>query len=356
MTTINKFKNILTGSLLLACSVLLAGNEDRAGQAGANELLINPWARTGGWGGANAAFVKNVEALSLNVGGLSFCKGTEVTFAHTQWLKGSGLNINALGLAQKVGESGALGISVMSLDFGDIQRTTEINPDGGNGNFTPQFITIGLGYSREFSNSIHGGIALKVISEAIADVKAQGLAIDAGIQYVTGFNKERDNLKFGIALRNVGAPMKYDGEGLSFRNSNDEYTSNINVLMQQKADRFELPSLVSIATAYDIKMAEDHRLTTALNFTSNSFIRDQFALGLEYGFKNLLMIRGAYTIDKKDKNAIIDEEISALIGPSGGVSIQLPLGKTGKYFGIDYAYRATKTFDGTHTFGARFVL
>ena len=68
------------------------------------------------------------------------------------------------------------------------------------------------------------------------------------------------------------------------------------------------------------------------------------------------MIRGAYTIDKRDKNAIIDEEISALIGPSAGFNIQLPLGKSGKYFGIDYAYRATKTFDGTHTFGARFVL
>lgn len=354
--TIQQLKYMLAGGLLLSTSLIMAGNEDRAGQAGANELLINPWARSGSWGGANGALVKNVEALSLNMGGLSFCKGTEITFAHSQWLKGSGININALGLAQKVGESGALGLSVMSLDFGDIERTTEKNPDGGNGTFAPQFFTIGLGYSKEFSNSIHGGLSVKIISEAIGDVKAQGIAIDAGIQYVTGFNKERDNLKFGIALRNVGAPMKFDGEGLSFRNSNDQYTNNINVLQQQKADRFELPALVNIGAAYDIKGGEDHRFTPAISFTSNSFIRDQFGLGLEYGFKNLLMIRGAYTFDKKDKNAIIDYEISSMIGGSFGVSLQLPLGKSGKYFGIDYGYRATKTFDGTHTFGARFVL
>ena len=355
----HKLKYIVAAGLLLASSLTMAGNEDRAGQAGANELLINPWARSGGWGGANAAIVKNVEAMSLNVGGLSFCKGTEVTFAHSQWLKGSGININALGLAQKVGESGALGISLVSLDFGNIERTTEKNPDGGNGNFTPQFFTIGLAYSKEFSNSIHGGITVRAISEAIADVKSQGIALDAGIEYVTGFNKERNNLKFGIALRNVGAPMKFDGEGLSYRNDNSNAsggTVDINVLQQQKADRFELPSLVNIGAAYDIKAGEDHRFTPAITFTSNSFIRDQFALGLEYGFKNLFMIRGGYTFDKKDKNAIIDYQISALLGPSAGISLQLPLGKSGKYFGIDYSYRATKTFDGTHTFGARFVL
>ncbi len=353
---IQKLKYILAGGLLLSSSLMMAGNEDRAGQAGANELLINPWARSGALGGINGAFVHNVEAMSLNMGGVSFCKGTEVTFASTQWLKGSGININSLGLAQKVGESGALGLTVMSMNFGDIERTTDISPDGGNGFYSPSFITIGLGYSKEFSNSIHGGISVKIISEAIADVKAQGIALDAGIQYVTGFNKERDNLKFGIALRNVGAPMKFDGEGLSFRNSSDEYTNNINVLQQQKADKFELPALVNISVAYDIKSGEEHRFTPAFSFTSNSFIRDQFGVGIEYGFKNLLMLRGAYTFDKKDKNAIVDEDISALIGPSAGLSVQLPLGKTGKYFGIDYAYRATKTFDGTHTFGARFVL
>ena len=88
MIKLNKIKEIITICLLLSTNLLLAGNEDRAGQAGANELLINPWTRSAGWGGANAALVKNVEAMGLNVGGLSFCKGTEITFAHSQWLKG----------------------------------------------------------------------------------------------------------------------------------------------------------------------------------------------------------------------------------------------------------------------------
>ncbi|MBK5284896.1 MAG: DUF3308 domain-containing protein, partial [Bacteroidia bacterium] len=39
--------------VLYSVTTVLAGNNDRAGQAGATELLINPWARSSGFGGAN---------------------------------------------------------------------------------------------------------------------------------------------------------------------------------------------------------------------------------------------------------------------------------------------------------------
>jgi hypothetical protein len=68
----------------------MAGNSDRAGQAGATELLINPWARSSGFAGANTASVRGLEAQYLNVAGLAFTRKTEVLFANTQWLVGSG--------------------------------------------------------------------------------------------------------------------------------------------------------------------------------------------------------------------------------------------------------------------------
>ena len=42
--------------VLLACGVStssMAGNPDRAGEAGASQLLINPWTQSVGFGGAN---------------------------------------------------------------------------------------------------------------------------------------------------------------------------------------------------------------------------------------------------------------------------------------------------------------
>ncbi len=352
-----QYRSILPAAVLflfIQAGEVKAGNTDRAGSAGASELLINPWARSSGWGGVNISGVRGVEAMNLNIAGAAFTKKTEITFAHTIWLKGSQIYLNSLGLTQKVGESGAIGLSVMSMDFGDIQVTTVDQPEGGLGTFSPSFINIGLSYSKGFSNSIYGGLGVRLISEAIADVKAFGVAFDAGIQYVTGFNDAKDDLKFGITLRNVGPAMKFGGDGLSNKVSILTTNPNYSLTLQQRAERFELPSLVAIGGSYDIKLAESHRLTAGLSFTANSFIRDNFGFGLEYGFKNLFMLRGGYQYEKD----INDPELrtNGLTGFSAGATVAVPFSKNTRSVGIDYSFRSTAYFDGTHSIGIRISL
>ena len=132
--------------LLLACSIntvvtsAYAGNSDRAGQAGATELLINPWARSSGFAGANTASARGLEAQYLNVAGLAYTEKTEVLFANTQWLVGSGVMINSFGLSQKIGDAGVIGLGVMNMSFGEIDITTADLPEGGIGDvFTKLF-------------------------------------------------------------------------------------------------------------------------------------------------------------------------------------------------------------------------
>ena len=62
---------------------IFAGNPQRAGQAGASELLINPWARTSGWGGANVSGIRGLEGIYTNVAGLAFTEKTELIFSQT---------------------------------------------------------------------------------------------------------------------------------------------------------------------------------------------------------------------------------------------------------------------------------
>ena len=62
--------------------------------------------------------------------------------------------ISSFGFSQKVGESGVLGFSVMSMDFGDIEITTVELPEGGLGTYSPKFMNIGISYAKIFSNSI----------------------------------------------------------------------------------------------------------------------------------------------------------------------------------------------------------
>jgi len=353
----NNILNCLLGAALLAGINLNAGNEDRVGQAGASELLINPFARSAGFGSANTAFVRGLEAQFLNVAGTAFTKKSEFVFAHTIWLSGADININSFGFTQAVGadKTGVLGFSVMSMSFGDIPITTVNQPDGGLGNFRPSFTNIGISYAKEFSNSIYGGLAMRTVSQRISDLGALGVCFDAGVQYVTG---KDDNLRFGISLRNVGPRMNFSGDGLSFRGTVPETGTNLTV--SQRTESFEMPALLNIGVGYIIKLAERQDLSLAANFTSNSFSKDQFMFGAEYSFNKRFMLRGGYMVDTKSKvdgNFANLGRTSALTGPTGGFSVETPINKkSGSTISFDYAYRATNPFAGVHTIGARINL
>lgn len=360
-----KLKKALSGSLvaaiLMAPAAGFAGNPDRAGSAGAQELLINPFARSSGMGGANSARVRGLESMFLNVAGLAFTKRTEVVFARTNWLSGAGININNFGFTQHVGETGALGVNIMALNAGSIPVTTVESPEGGLGTFNPMFINIGLSYAKGFSDNIYGGATIRIIQEQISNVQAKGIAIDAGIQYHTG---KYDQIHFGISLRNVGPKMSYRGDGLSFEanvltGSQSNGTLNgYTATFENRSASFELPSLINIGGAYDFFLTKDssgykkdHRITVAGNFTSNSFTNDQYILGVEYGFKQYLMLRGGYMYEK---GIGTETTKTAFTGPTAGITLELPFGKDKQStFGIDYSYRFTNPFNGTHCIGAR---
>ena len=131
----NLMNKLLYSSLVVllfgaTCVPALAGNPDRQGEAGAYELLMAPYAKMAGLHSMNTSSVTGVEAMHLNVAGMGRINKTEVSLGHAIYLQGTGININAFGLAQRVGKNGAFGISLMSLDFGDIRVTTTSQPEG----------------------------------------------------------------------------------------------------------------------------------------------------------------------------------------------------------------------------------
>ncbi len=370
-------KNIYLISVLtiivasLISTAVYAGNEQRAASNGTSELQINPWARSSGWGDANVACVTGIEAMYQNIAGMAMIRRTELAFTNTQWLVGTGVVINSGGFATKVGENGVLGLSVMNLNWGDIEITTDALPEGGIGTYSPTYTTIALAYAREFSNSIYGGITVKMLNESIFNLNASGFAIDAGIQYVTGIgkdkagNRNRDNLRFGITMKNVGTTMKYTGDGMSFMG----YSSNgTNMTIEHRSQEFELPSLIKIGFSYNFRLApkvdevnetvsSDHNLTIAANFTANSYNKDQYHLGLEYGFKNLFFLRGGYVYEAGILDSNPDLRTTVFTGPTAGLTLQVPVNKENKsVLAIDYSYRLTNPFQGVHTFGARITL
>ncbi len=344
--------------LLIGCLVIFlgtinyGGNPDRQGEAGAYELLLNPWGRSAGLHTMTTSFIFGVESMRLNVAGLSRISRTEVALGAAKYLEGSDIRMSAIGLAQKVGKNGAFGLSLMSLNFGDIIETTVDLPEGTGAVFSPNFFHVGLGYAHTFDNKVSVGILVRAISESTANLSAFGFAIDAGVQYVTG---PKDNFKFGISLRNVGSPMRFGGEGLSFQGENPDGTINYDLTYDQRAASFELPSVLNIGMSYDFYSGDDHRITAVGNFTSNSFSRDQIGGGIEYEFKDLVAFRAGYKHELGSSPQVDDRSVYS--GFSAGMSFQVPIKKeTENRLGIDYAYRATQPFKGTHNLTLRIAI
>ena len=342
-------------ALMVGNQPLFAGNPDRQGESGAVELLLNPWARSAGLHTMGTSMITGVESMRLNVAGLARTNKTDLVIAHTILFEGSQMGINALGFAQRIGDNGGvIGLSLVSVDFGDIQVTTENTPAGTGATFSPNFFHLGIAYAKTFANKVSVGLLVRGISESTADLSAFGFAIDAGVQYVTG---PQDNFKFGISLRNVGSPMAFGGEGLSFRTDNPGGSTDFDITVSQRAAKFELPSALNIGLSYDFLLGQDDivRLTPLANFTANSFSKDQIGGGIEFAFKEMFMVRAGYKYDMgKEIEGLSD---NAYTGLSAGATIEVPFKKGNpNRFGIDYAYRASNPFGGTHNFSIRYKI
>ena len=331
--------------LILLSNITMAQS---GGQSGATQLLINPWGKSSGVGGADAAFGNGIEMVYMNPAGVSRIDGTDLLFSRSHWLQGSEIYINTFGVGQRFNEKSVIGLSVMSFSLGDIEITTVNNPEGGIGTYRPQFINGGLTYGRKFSNKIDAGITLKLISEGIHNVNAFGMALDAGVKYVTG---KKENVSFGVSFKNAGPNMRYNGNGLKmqlqFPNGNTQTG-------QVSSASYTLPLLMNLGFGYRFYFNETHKLQTGFTYSARMFLNDQSRIGIEYQFKKYFQIRTGFVYEEGVLD--ISTRKTAVTGPTGGFSLSIPYGKDGQYFGFDYTYRDTNPFEGIHTFGARIIL
>ena len=136
--------------------------------------------------------------------------------------------------------------------------------------------------------------------------------------------------------------MQYKGDGLSVQSTvTNAYGNTYQMSVANKSAGFDLPALLNIGGAYDFYLTKDtagllktHRVTVAGNFTSNSFTKDNFLVGVEYAWKEMVMLRaGMYT----EKGIFKGEgsRTTAFTGPSCGATVEIPFGEKKSTFGID---------------------
>jgi hypothetical protein len=226
------------------------------------------------------ANVSGIEAMYWNPAGLALSSASaEAMLSYQNWI--GDMNVTYLAATTQMGALGSVGISLKTLDFGDIMETTVTNPEGTGSVFSPSYLTLGVTYSRKMTDRILFGATMKVVSEKIMSTSATGVGFDFGLQYVSPVN----GLKLGIAMTNYGGNMKYDGNNLERRVIMPGTESGaVQTSVAIPPASFDLPSQLKIGVSYALGFGEDFGADVMGTFVNNAYAYDHYILGAEVAF------------------------------------------------------------------------
>ncbi len=335
---------IVSLAILMTASVaVFAGAPNRAGTNAASELLIPVGAKYIGMGGAAVSSVLGMDAIYWNPAGLDrWDNRAGAMFSQMTYI--ADIDVSYAAVAANFGGIGTVGLSFKSLAFGDIPITTEDAPDGTGALFSPQFITVGLTYSRSLTDRVAVGANLKLISETIDRVGATGVAFDIGVQYQN--LGDIDGLSVGVVLKNLGPGMKYDGNGL-LRKADPVDVSRSTSYYKVVAGTDELPSTMDIGVGYKKTIMEKNTIDLQTTFVNHNYDNDYVNVGLEYSFDKMFFLRGGYAYATGSEKDITGAK-PQIFGLCLGAGLKYDFG--GVQVGLDYAYRDVEYFSGNNVF------
>lgn len=323
-----KLRLVLLMTVLLAVGLTTAyaGNPDRVGASGAQELRIPYGSRGTAMGGAVIANARGLEAMYWNPAGLATLEGTEAMFSYLPYI--ADIDQNFVGAATNIGDFGTIGAGAKVMSIGEIEETTQQFPDGTGRVFEPSLSVINLTYARTLTANVSFGLTAMFINEQIHEVSASGMAFDAGFMYDPGWH----GVRLGLALKNYGPEMEFTGRGFE---RSLEGVRPANPL----AASFDLPASINIGMSYDFIDQDQHLACLSGNFRSSSFGSDLFQGGFEYGYNGLYFLRAGYNYSDQT------EWISGLT-LGAGLSYEISNAK----LTFEYAWNETEIFDDNQYF------
>lgn len=328
-----------------AVTEVLGGGQNRAGTAGAPELRIPVGAKYLSMAGASISYVKGLESIYWNPAGVDWSPNdANALFSYRSYI--ADMSMNFVAASGRLGDVGTFGVSFRSLNIGDINVTTMDQPDGTGQIISPTYFVLGLTYSKQLTDRISVGANFNLISETIDRAAASTFAFDFGVQYKDLFALPGFNL--GVVVKNLGAPIKYDGNGL-YVNANDPGSQRGPTFLKIDAASAELPSEIAIGLSYHRNIDNENSLTGSFSFQNNNYSYDDYKFGLEYSYKNFFSVRGGYLwAPQSDDNTPYIFQNYTL-----GVGLNLKE-FSGLDLSLDYAYVPVKFFDANHVFALSF--
>lgn len=222
------------------------------------------------------------------------------------------------------------GVSLNMLNSGAMDVRTEFQPEGTGEKFYVTNLAAGFTYSQKLSDMFAAGITMKYIYEQIADFSNSTAAADVSFLYKTDYN----DLNFAVIVQNFGGSSAISGGRLK---------TDFNRAANYDADNYTVPTVFSLGASM-VPWREDHQsLLVSLQLNHPNDNAENYRIGLEYEYLELLYLRAGFMINVKGQNL-----------PAFGLGLRHHL--LGNPLHISYGVNPTNFLGLQHTVGLAFTL
>ena len=336
-TIFNSLKVGFVASILGA--TIFAGTVNSAGTAGGAQLLIPQGNLNIALSTANGSSVSGLNSIYVNPAGVANLSSMAGMASSGDYLADTQLTNLSFGMP--INESTNMAVSLRTMDFGDIIKTTAMSTEGDGTTFSPSFLVANLALGRNISDRVKVGVVGKLVSETIEDVSATAMAADVGVQY----KFPNDRLTVGVALKNLGSRLQYEGTGLEQQLTPDGTqpgTKDENFAMTSMDS--PLPTSLDIAVGYVLTDG----LTVMTSFENFSYQLNTLSFGAKYHKGNVWLAAGTkMNVQAGDKPTTLSETswedyTESNWGATLGFGVDLEMDAT--VVSISYAYRQSVEF------------
>jgi len=344
MKKIRSITAIMIGASCVFAATALG--QAKLAQTGFNFLSVGTDARATAMGEAFTTIDGSSAALFYNPAGLARMTGfVDLSINHTTWIADIKYLSGSIALSPFDGRYGVIGVSFMSISYGDFHFTQVAANDKGfvdlEGWPTPNAYVIGVGYGRALSDQFSVGGQVKyarqdlgqsVVPVVTTEVTGSGgtrqdttydlrdyatgtLAFDFGTIYKTGLK----SLAFGVSIRNFAKEISYERES------------------------FQLPLTFKIGISMNLLdlvpgIGEDHSLYASLDAVHPRSYQEYLSIGGEYIFDKSVALRIGYISQHEDYDL------------TAGIGVQ----QAG--IAVDYSYMPHRIFNSVHRLSLKFAL
>jgi len=195
-------------SAVLLLFLMWIGSPAEARRFGGREpfdfLFLDAGAMQASMGGAFAAGAGDANALAYNPAGLAAMEEHHVSLMRNSLFADA--RRDHIAAATRSG----LGITIDSVQFGSLQRTTLSDPDGDTlGSFSPSALSAAVGLGMQAGEIWSWGVAARHTREEIDGARASALSFDVGVQL---HPSDDPPWRLGLSVQNIGGRTRFESE------------------------------------------------------------------------------------------------------------------------------------------------